>query len=227
VLGSARLPRGSYGGVSAQERVAARRARLLAAGLELFGTQGFAGTTIDQVCDTAGLTKRYFYQSFRSCEELLGVLVRELWAEAARCGMAGVELPAADVHARVRRGIGAVVDFYVSDPRRGRVAFVEAVGVSDRIEVQRREYVGVFTALLPGYAAELLGELVPPEPLMRLNAAALVGAGSELVTEFLLGEVTASSADLADYLTDLAFAMIGMPPGADVLDATPRADDLR
>jgi len=213
--------------VSAQQRVAARRRRLLEAGLELFGTKGYAGTTIDQVCAAAGLTKRYFYQSFRSCEELLEVLVRELWAEAARCGMAAVELPAADVRARVRQGIGAVVDFYVRDPRRGRVAFVEAVGVSDWIEVQRREYVGVFTTLLQGYATELLGELVPPEQVMRLNAAALIGAGSELVTEFLLGEVTASPAELAGYLTDLAFAMIGIHPGAADPAATERAGGPR
>ena len=35
-------------------------------------------------------------------------------------------------------------------------------------------------------------------------------SGSELVTEFLLGAVTTSPAELADYLTALAFAMIGI-----------------
>jgi len=84
-----------------------------------------------------------------------------------------------------------------------------AAGISDRIEVQRREYVGVFTTLLQSYAAELLGEVAPPEQIMRLNASALVGAGTELVTEFLLGTVT-NPAELADYLTSLALAMIGI-----------------
>ena len=209
---SGRVPRNPYGGVSAGARVAARRARLLAAGLELFGTQGYLRTTIDQVCAEAGLTKRYFYESFRSCEDLLGALVRSLWVEAAQFGIAAVEAAPAEPHAQIRQGIGAVVDYYTGDPRRGRVAFVEAAGISDRIEVQRREYVGVFTTLLHSYAAELLGELIPPEQTMRLNAAALIGAGSELVTEFLLGAVTISPAELADYLTGLAFAMIGMRP---------------
>jgi AcrR family transcriptional regulator len=196
--------------VSAGARVAARRARLLAAGLESFGTQGYLRTTIDQVCVEAGLTKRYFYESFRSCEDLLGALVRSLWVEAAQRGMAAVEAAPAGVDAQIRQGIGAVVDYYTGDPRRGRVAFLEAVGISDRIEVQRREYVDMFTALLESYAAELLGDLIPPEQTMRLNAGALVGAGSELVTEFLLGAVTSSPAELADYLTALAFAMIGI-----------------
>ena len=212
VAGSGGVPRNPYGGVSAAARVAARRARLLAAGLQLFGTQGYLHTTIDQVCAEAGLTKRYFYESFRSCEDLLGALVRSLWVEAAQRGMAAVATAPAGLDAQIRQGIGAVVDYYTGDPRRGRVAFVAAVGISDRIEVQRREYVGVFTTLLQSYAAELLGELIPPERTMRLNAGALVGAGSELVTEFLLGTVAISPAELADYLTGLAVAMIGIRP---------------
>jgi AcrR family transcriptional regulator len=212
VASSGSVPRNRYGGVTAQARVADRRERLLAAGLELFGTQGYPRTTIDQVCAEAGLTKRYFYESFRSCEDLMGALVRNLWVEAAQDGMAAVAATPGGARARVRAGIGAVVDYYTADTRRGRVAFLEAVGISDRIEGQRREYVGVFTTLLQSYAGELLGELTLPEQAMRLHAGALVGAGSELVTEYLLGTVTTSPAELADYLTDLAFAMIGSHP---------------
>jgi len=218
---SGHVPHNPYGGVSAQERVASRRERLLAAGLELFGTRGFLRTTIDQVCAEAGLTKRYFYESFRSCEDLLGALMRSLWVEAAQRGMAAVEAAQGGPESRIRQGIGAVVGYYTGDVRRGRVAFLEAVGISDRIDAQRREYVGVFTTLLQSYAAELLGEQVPPEPVMRLNAGALVGAGSELVTEFLLGTVTISPAGLADYLTSLALAMVGIRPAGIAAAAGP------
>src|SRR5258707_5635446 len=91
VASSGRVPRNPYGGVSARARVASRRDRLLAAGLELFGTQGYLCTTIDQVCAEAGLTKRDFFESFRSCEELLCALLRSLWVEAAQRGMAAGE----------------------------------------------------------------------------------------------------------------------------------------
>jgi len=208
--------RNPYGGVSAEARVAARRSRLLSAGLQLFGTQGYQLTTIDQVCAEAELTKRYFYENFRSCEDLLGALVRNLWGEAARCGMAAVEAAPAEPFAQVRQGIGAVVGYYTADVRRGRVAFLESVGISGGVEGQRREWADAFTALLQSYADELLGELAPPEQAMRLHAGALVGAGSELVTEYLLGTVTTSAAELADYLTGLAFTMVGIPPGKDI-----------
>ena len=60
----------TYGGVSAAERAASRRERLLDAGLELFGTHGFAATGVKDVCRQAGLTDRYFYESFRDSREL-------------------------------------------------------------------------------------------------------------------------------------------------------------
>ena len=60
-----RCPRAAYGGVSAEERVADRRARLLEAGLECFGTAGSPATGVKDVCRAAGLTDRYFYESFK------------------------------------------------------------------------------------------------------------------------------------------------------------------
>jgi AcrR family transcriptional regulator len=50
-----------YGGLSAGERRAGRRARLLEAGLEFYGMLGFRHTTIPQLCSSAGVTARHFY----------------------------------------------------------------------------------------------------------------------------------------------------------------------
>jgi AcrR family transcriptional regulator len=50
-----------YRGVPADDRRAGRRARLLSAGLELLGSEGYSGTTVRGVCGRARLTPRYFY----------------------------------------------------------------------------------------------------------------------------------------------------------------------
>ena len=63
-----------YGGLAMEERVAARRARFIEAGVELFGTQGFRGATVRGVCAAAGLTDRYFYESFPTLEALLAAV---------------------------------------------------------------------------------------------------------------------------------------------------------
>src|SRR6516225_11124270 len=67
-----------YAGLAMEERVAARRARFIEAGIELFGTQGFRGATVRGVCAAAGLTDRYFYESFESLEALLVAAYRRL-----------------------------------------------------------------------------------------------------------------------------------------------------
>src|SRR3954449_7388105 len=69
-LVATRVPQRTYGGVSADERVAARREKLLDAGLELFGTRGFATTGVKDICREARLTDRYFYESFANSEAL-------------------------------------------------------------------------------------------------------------------------------------------------------------
>src|ERR1700710_181396 len=68
----------AYGGLALEDRVAARRARFIEAGIELFGTQGFRAATVRGICAAAGLTDRYFYESFASLEALLAEVYRTL-----------------------------------------------------------------------------------------------------------------------------------------------------
>ena len=63
-----------YSGLHAEERVATRRTAILAAALEVFGRQGYAATTVKQICTEAELTERYFYESFTDKEAMLMAL---------------------------------------------------------------------------------------------------------------------------------------------------------
>jgi len=55
---------------TASPRSASSRASLVAAARELFLSKGYAGTTVDEICAHAGLSKGSFYHSFESKEEL-------------------------------------------------------------------------------------------------------------------------------------------------------------
>lgn len=70
-VGSAAQAPRRYRGITASERRAQTRERLLEAGLELFGTQGYADTSIRAVSTAASMNSRYFYESFSSREDLL------------------------------------------------------------------------------------------------------------------------------------------------------------
>ena len=64
--------------------MAGRRARFIEAGIEVFGQQGLRGATVRGVCAAAGLTDRYFYESFPSLEALLQAVYQQLSDELAQ-----------------------------------------------------------------------------------------------------------------------------------------------
>ena len=49
----------------------ARRERLIEGAIRAYGELGYRNTTVKAVCEAAGLTERYFYESFANSEALL------------------------------------------------------------------------------------------------------------------------------------------------------------
>ena len=60
-----------YAGTGPEQRQARRRAAFVDAGLNLFGREGFRHVSVKRLCDEAGLTQRYFYESFADRSALL------------------------------------------------------------------------------------------------------------------------------------------------------------
>lgn len=56
------------------------RTRLLEAARDVIRAQGYAATTVDDLCRAAGVTKGAFFHHFKS-KEALGVAAAEFWAE--------------------------------------------------------------------------------------------------------------------------------------------------
>src|SRR6201996_1929015 len=80
-----------YDGKTAAERVAERRARLIDAGIELFGEHGYAGTSIRAVLRQAGLRDRYFGESFADLDALLAAAYDQLIEEELAGSSAAIE----------------------------------------------------------------------------------------------------------------------------------------
>ena len=72
-----------YRGVDAADRLASRRAGLLDAGLELLGGEESAELTVRAICRQAGVTARYFYESFADKDEFVAAVFDWVIAELA------------------------------------------------------------------------------------------------------------------------------------------------
>lgn len=174
---TAPAPQRRYRDKTADERRSERRARLMEAAVEAFGTEGYRATSIEQLCARAGISTRNFYEEFRSREELLIALHDDLNERALQAVLKAIgETDPSDLEARAAAGARAYFTVMTSDRLWARIALVESVGVSPEAEAHRRAAIDRFADLIEAEATRLAGEGLVPKRDFGLTAAALVGA---------------------------------------------------
>lgn len=179
-----------YGGLTRSERDAQRRQRLLVAGLDAFGTVGYAATSVEAVCVAAGVSTRNFYDHFSGRESLLIAIFEEGIARAKAATLAALlEVPGdANVRDRAQAGLGAFAACLLADERQARINFVEVVGASRAVEEHRRAAMRAFADILFEVARSLSerGSIEPrPEHLLKVASTALVGAVVETLLDWM------------------------------------------
>ncbi len=190
---------GAYRGVSAEDRAADRRKRLLEAVIEVWGRDGGAKITMTRVCAEAGLTERYFYEHFAGLDEALITVVEGISDEIAATSLAAIEVRGAPDE-RVRAAISAFVKILTDDPRKGRIAIVES-GAREALRPRRNELLLWFADFSVSEARELYGERARTGPDGKLSGLLFVGGLFELVRAWLAEEVVASPQDLVEAAT--------------------------
>ncbi|HEY2636267.1 MAG TPA: TetR/AcrR family transcriptional regulator [Solirubrobacteraceae bacterium] len=207
----------SYGGVSAPERIAVRRAALVEAGLELFGTRGFAATGVRDVCTQAGLTTRYFYESFTDGGELFVAVFDRLAGELFELVMAAVGAAERDPESQLRAAIETYVRTLAADPRKGRVLFVEPVAAGPRAHEHARLHMRQMAAAVTSVGRAHLPAGLPAHAL-EMGGLSVVGAIERVLVEWHQGDVEATEDQVTEFLVGL-FLLVGAgfgvnpPPG--------------
>lgn len=195
-----------FKGQSASERKAERRARLDAAALDVIGTRGWGEATMTEICRTAGLTERYFYESYRNRDELYLALLDRLADEVRDAVVTGLSTGPADPRARIEASARALVDVLFGDPRKGRAALSEGLD-NPALQRKRREIIHSMGAVIEAQRAALFGDEADPAR-SAMAVAAIAGATSELITRRLDGTLDVTDEQLAGYLADLALALL-------------------
>ncbi|MGH3449389.1 MAG: TetR/AcrR family transcriptional regulator [Haloechinothrix sp.] len=170
----------TWAGTTLADRRAARRRQLLAAGLELLGTEGSTAVSVRAVCRTAKLTERYFYENFADRDALL-LAVYERVAAQAKDALIEAVRKAPGRPETVRAAVTAFVELILDDPRKGSVLLLAPL--TDPSLTRRG------AELQPAFAAvihdQLPGEIDEPE--RKMMATALVGALTNLFITYLNG----------------------------------------
>jgi AcrR family transcriptional regulator len=188
--------------VSAAERNAQRRQRLLEAGLELFGTDGYAGTSIRAVSAAASLNTRYFYESFSSREDLLYNVYEEVIREVASA-VIDVTARAQTIEEQAHEGLRVAWTILTEDPRKARVIALEVVGVSERLERLRRDNRHAFADMLVQNTRLIHGGRIQARLNPVLTARSLMGAVVEMLVDWINGDLDVSVEEIVDHFTQL------------------------
>ncbi len=169
-----------YGGVKAEARRQERRQRLLDAGLEVFGHKGYHHTTVRDICVAAGLTERYFYESFKSLRLLFDAVHEQLRNELLQ--ITSTPLPPSDKSPseiallQLETGLRLWYGFLQADPRRARIMLFDA-NVVDGLDAERTNTAAQeFHAGLMRLVVTLHPDLARHGIQIELTVAALAGA---------------------------------------------------
>lgn len=176
----------TYAGLSGDERDAQRRRQFLDAGLEIFGTTGYANATVRGVCRAAGLTDRYFYRHFGNLEGLLIAVYERCMASVKENTLREFsDSSQENIDERIRQGLSALMD-EMEDPRVARVCYIEPEGVSDDVEALYNRYIVDFADILTGIIRQTLSQWQPSEDESRMLGLALIGATRQSMAHWVL-----------------------------------------
>lgn len=174
----------SYGGMSAEARARSRRQRLIEAAQAVIAEHGVAALTVEQVCQTAELTKRYFYADFSGKDDLLDVCAEQLFSRLWDA-MDGA-LAAASGPKRARAAIQAIVHTLASERASARL-YIECAAFP-RLRERQQRAIREFSNRLAADVMPFTGN--PPTGIRRDLAARIITVGStELIVDWLQGTV--------------------------------------
>lgn len=166
------------------------------------------------VCARAGLSDRYFYESFADRDELLGTVWDQMRDETLEMLLAAISAVAdRDALTQLRAALDAVVHHIAEEPSRAQIVFGDHAG-SAVLEQRRRDTVQMATDLMIGLARPYLRDDVD-ERALRANVLLGIGGFVELMLAWRDGLVEATTDEFVEFLADVGAAL-----GSRFLEAT-------
>jgi AcrR family transcriptional regulator len=191
------LPRGRHA-LGADAAAAAHRARLHEAVIKLLGTQGYGGTSVDELAAAAGVSTATLYGLFAGKQELV------LDTFDAIVGEAGGRLrtrpiPEGDLRHALADVLAAVVDAALRQPEAARLAIVDIAALGPSGVQRRRALTDGLQELLRRAATSGNGLTVLSEPALAVLAGGTLHVLDRHLRSGRLRPLRSAALDLATW----------------------------
>jgi AcrR family transcriptional regulator len=193
-----------YRGIEAADRRAERRSRLLDAGLDILGSNtDLSELTVRGICRQAGVTARYFYESFNDKDDFIAAVFDWVIASLTATTQAAVaEVPPKEQH---RAAMANIVRTIADDQRIGRLVFSSHLA---HPVLARKRVEG--SGLLARLYGQDVGSALRVQAGERSKATAqfAVGGVGITISSWLAGDLKLTPDQLVDQLAAILDALI-------------------
>lgn len=190
-----------YGGKSAGERRAERRGKLVATAIRLLADGGLAAATVREVADQAGVSRRFFYESFADLDALLDTVYQQVLTECATAVVEAVAKAPDTAQDKVNAAISSFIRIVEGNPSLFRAGFVEAAqspALRGRMQAAR----DLFARLVSEQARAFYGFPDTADELVRFGSHLLVAGSVDTVTAWVDGRIDLTSDRLIELFVD-------------------------
>jgi AcrR family transcriptional regulator len=176
---------------------------------DIVGSHGYSELTIERLCSQANVSTRDFYKQYDGKESAFVDLYDCLLGQSGRRIRAALaESAGRPLRERIPAALVAYLAPMFKDLRAARIAFVEVVGLSARVEETRLRNRERLIQLIEaeGQAAALRREVTDRD--FRFVAIALVGAAAAISHDWMIRDVRPPIEQLEQQLAALAVGLL-------------------
>lgn len=207
-----RLPSGRHG-LAREVVVASQRSRLIDAMAQIVAEKGYPATTVADVVERAGVSRRTFYEQFDDKEAcFLAAYDAGLAAVLARIGEAVEVNPAAPWRDRARAGVESFLALLASEPAFAQALQVEILTAGPAALDRRRGMLVMFGGIWRNVHERARAE-EPALPPLPDEVFTILSAGlEELIRDCIRTRGSAALPELADPILRTVVAIFGAGP---------------
>lgn len=195
-----KIPR-SYAGLSQAERVGQRRTLLIETAMKLSEELGWQNVTVERLCQSANLNKRYFYESFADLELLSSAIIDHVMEELIVTMMPVIQNKQS-ISEMAHLTIHTFVHFMIDRPSRAKLIFGDLI-YSESMVNYRKIIIKKIVYEIIQHAREIHQVHSIYDPIIETSATFLLGGTGQVIMNWLDSERKISLDKLIADLTAL------------------------